>query len=95
MRLLLLEADTGFGRVDYTTDDIYEDVVVGSGTWTTFTVLNAPDTAFPLEDDAMYLQIQGSGEQEETFTFKVVNITPDTLELIYMERGGVLTFTKI
>lgn len=80
---------------DYTVEDIYDGETVSTGLWVAFTKMNAPEIAFPLEDSAVYLQITEEGTVLDTLTFKVTRITPDELELIYMGRGGALTYTRV
>lgn len=82
-------------KSDYTVDDIYDGKVVSTSLWVAFTKLNAPEIVFPLEDDAVYVQITENGTVTDTLTFKVTKLTPEELELIYMDRGGALTYKSV
>ncbi len=82
-------------RSDFTVADSYDGTVNLDGLWVVFTKMNAPEISFPLEDNAVYLQITEKGTPQDTLTFKVSKLTPDELELIYMDRGGVLRFKSV
>lgn len=87
--------DAKFVRVfteDGSTEDRYEGSVVAGGTWRLFTSANAPEVSFPIEEDTVYLVIDDGTER---LHFKVVSVTPERLELIYLERGGALSFIRI
>ena len=75
--------------------DWYDGKVVSSGTATAFTSDNALAVSFPLERDVVYIQLKMSGSQAQTLNFKLNKLTPDELELTYMDRGGVLRFTYV
>ena len=64
--------------------DSYEGKSVSTGSWIVFTEASTP-----------YLQMTMSGAQADVLTFKVTKLTPESLELIYMDRGGVLQFNRI
>jgi len=90
--------DANFVRVfneDFTSEDRYDGEVVSNDLWVTFNVLNAPEVAFPLEQGETYLQITTTEEPAETLTFRVAELTHAELELVYMDRGGVLVFTRV
>jgi RNAse (barnase) inhibitor barstar len=82
-------------RSDFTVVDSYDGKANLDGLWVVFTKMNAPEISFPLEESAVYLQITEKGTPQDTLTFKVVKLTPDELELIYMDRGGVLRFKSV
>ncbi len=71
------------------------DKVVSSGTWQVYTKDKPLSVSFPLESDTAYVQLATTGTQAEKLNFKVGKLTPETLELVYMERGGTLTFTSV
>ncbi len=79
------------------TTDIYEDKEVSVGTWTLFTKEKPLVTPveFPLDTGAVYIEMIDAGAQTEKYHFKVTKVTPEELELIYMSRGGTLTFTRM
>lgn len=81
---------------DGTMVDIYDGKVVSTDLFVVFTKENAPKiVAFPIEDNAVYIQATQKGTQEDTLNFKLVKLTPDELVLIYMERGGTLTYKAV
>lgn len=82
-------------KSDFTAQDWYEGKKVSSGLWVAFTKLTAPEISFPLEEDAVYVQMTMQGTQADTLNFKLTKLTPEELELIYMDRGGVLKFRSI
>lgn len=75
--------------------DWYDGKVVSSGTAAAFTSENAPAVSFPLELSVVYIQLAMSGSQADTLNFKLSKLTPEELELTYMDRGGVLRFTYV
>ncbi|MEK7480103.1 MAG: hypothetical protein AAB665_02320 [Patescibacteria group bacterium] len=77
-------------------EDRYENKVVSSGLWVAFEKgINAPEVPYPLEGDVVYIQMTMSGTQADTLNFKLTKLTPEELELIYMDRGGVLKFKLV
>lgn len=75
--------------------DSYEGKTVSSGSWIAFTKASAPSVAFPLEEGAVYLQLVMTGTQADTLNFKLTKLTPEELELIYLDRGGALRFKLV
>ncbi len=75
--------------------DTYEGTTATTGQWKVYTKENPLPTTFPLEGGSVYLQIVMPGSQADTLNFKLAKLTPEELELIYMERGGVLKFKAI
>lgn len=91
--------DSKFVR-EFNTDDTYTDSydneADSSGRWIVFTEKDAPKAfPYPMDSDAVYLQLTLAGEQTETLNFKVSTLTTDTLQLIYLDRGGALNFTRV
>jgi hypothetical protein len=43
----------------------------------------------------VYIQATEKGTVQDTLDFKVAKLTPDELELIYMTRGGTLTYKAV
>lgn len=87
--------DASFTRsfnADGTFSDSHNGSSVASGLWFAFSAKNAPAVPFELEDNAAYLQLADS--DGGVLYFKVIELTPATLSMIYMDRGGVLTFTR-
>jgi len=87
--------DENFTR-EFRSGGLAVDGYVGSedstGTWEVFAADTGTETPFPQEEGAIYLKMV---MDEEIFYFKVGVVTPDQLELIYLDRGGVLTFTSL
>ncbi|MDE2071620.1 MAG: hypothetical protein KGI70_02740 [Patescibacteria group bacterium] len=81
---------------DGTAVDYYDGKAVTSGTWKAFLKADAPATvSFPLVDNQVYLQMKMQGSQAEFLDFKITKLTPEELQLIYLERGGVLNFKSV
>jgi membrane-bound inhibitor of C-type lysozyme len=72
--------------------DSHDNKALATSTFAVFTKATAPTSTIPFEESAVYVQIK---EGAEFFTFKVAKLTPEELELIYMERGGTLTYKAI
>jgi membrane-bound inhibitor of C-type lysozyme len=73
----------------------YDDEIRSEGGWIAFTSANKPaDIAFPLESGEVYVQMALSGAVSDKLNFRIGKLTPEELELVYMDRGGVLRFTK-
>lgn len=79
---------------DDTVTDFYDNEVSGTpGTWALFTADNPlPTYDGPLEDGSTYLALVFN---EETLFFEVTEITSTHLDLIYLDRGGILTFMRV
>lgn len=75
--------------------DSYKGAVVSTGTWATFTSQKPLDTPFTLEPGVVYLQMSMQGSQAPVLNFKVVKITPDELQLLYVDHGNILSFRRI
>lgn len=66
-----------------------------TGTWQVFAGNTGIETPFPQEEDAVYLKMVMGEMGDEIFYFKVGKLTPEELELVYLDRGGVLSFTYV
>ena len=75
--------------------DTYEGKDVTNGTWKVFTKDNPITVSFPLEASAVYIQMTLQGTQADALNFKLGKLTPEELELVYMDRGGVLKFKSV
>jgi hypothetical protein len=82
--------------------DRYNGEISSAGTYVIFTNTDPRAAAFPETGDTIYIQIVLTGNgvdvvasQAEILTFKVLKITPEELELSYMDRGNTLRFTKV
>lgn len=75
--------------------DWYDNETVSEGSWKVFTKENPVEVSFPLEANVVYIQMTMQGTQGDTLNFKLVKLTPEVLELIYMDRGGTLTFKAV
>lgn len=61
--------------------------------WSLFTK-EEPDTDFAgeFEDGAVYMRMTNGSE---SLYFKIIKVTPEELELVYLDRGNILSFKKI
>jgi len=87
--------DEKFSRTflaDGTVTDRYEGGEETSGTWQVFTANSGIATPFTLEQDVMYLRLVMG---DETLHFSLSKLTPEELELTYMERGNLLRFSAV
>lgn len=79
--------------------DYYDNKAVTTGTWVAFTNQKPLKVPFPLEKEVVYIQMtttdNHAGIPDSTLNFKLTKLTPEILELIYMDRGGMNTFTRI
>ena len=82
-------------NADHTASDVYDGKTLWSGQWTTFTKATAPEVSFPLEDGVVYLQLTENGKPESTLSFMVSNLADNDLQLIYLGRGGALTYKRV
>ncbi len=64
--------------------DYYDGEVTSEDSWVVSEKENGPN-----------LEIKMSTEAEENLNFRISKLTFDTLELVYLDRGGVLTFSKV
>lgn len=77
-------------------EDWYDGKKVSSGLWVAFEKgVDAPEVPFPLEDNVVYIQMTMTGSQADTLNFKLSKLTPEELQLIYMDRGGALSFRAV
>lgn len=81
-------------KSDGTVQDSYDGKVVTSGKWQAFSSVKPLVVPFPVEKGVVYIQMTDGG-QSGALDFKVAKLTPESLELVYMERGGVNSFTKV
>ena len=83
-------------RADGTVTDTYEGnaSATTNGTWKVYTAkMELPaGVTFQLDNDVSYIQI---AMDSDTFNYRVSKATSAELELIYMDRGGVLRFKKV
>ena len=77
--------------------DYYDGKAVTTGNWQVFTGIKPVSATLPftVEKDAIYVQMTDSSNQNNVLHFKISKVTPEDLELVYMERGGVNAFTRI
>lgn len=76
--------------------DNYEGAVVTSGYWGHFLrSVASEETSFPPDDGAVYLRLAFDEPTPDVLHFRVNKLTPEALELTYMERGNTLTFVRI
>jgi len=83
-------------RADGTVTDMYEGdaSATASGTWKVFNASTRIPTGvtFSLDQDVTYIHVVMDGE---TYSYGIVKVTGEKLELIYMDRGGMLRFAKV
>lgn len=75
--------------------DYYDGKAVSTGSFKVFTSALPLKVSFPIETNAVYIQSTMTGSQSDTLNFKLGKLTPEELELIYMDRGGVNVFTRV
>ena len=78
-----------------TVTDSYEGSDDTVGTWLIFTINSEVAAPFPLETNTAYLKITTDVGASEVMYYKLTKVTSEELELIYMDRGGVLRFTRV
>jgi hypothetical protein len=83
-------------KADGTFADSYDGQTVGTGTYTVFTQtnLNGVTVSFPLDTDAVYAQLNDSSVGALNFRV-TMSADANSLQMYYMDRGGVLNFTRV
>ncbi len=76
-------------------DKIYDGKLISIDSWKIFTKATTPTNEFPLENNTPYLQIKLTDKEAQAVYFKISKLTPEELELIYLDRGGILNFKAI
>lgn len=74
--------------------DMYEDKITGSaGKWTIFSYDNLPaDFTGIVEKGASYISLDF---RDSKLFFKITDISKSNLELVYIDRGNVLSFVRV
>lgn len=75
--------------------DRYEATESTEGTWSVFTSASGIETPFPQTDGAVYFKVVMDDFPEEILYFELAKLTPEELELFFLGRGGVLSFTRV
>jgi membrane-bound inhibitor of C-type lysozyme len=77
--------------------DAYDGESSGADVFSIFTQGsdNAPDMIAPLEAGSAYVQIMTRTEPRTTMTYQLLAVTPDRLEMLYLDRGNTLVFEKV
>jgi hypothetical protein len=75
--------------------DHYENVEPTNGTWTAFTMESGVETPFPLTAGSVYLSVVMDDFPEEVLYFELASLTAEKLELYFLGRAGVLSFTRV
>lgn len=90
--------DENFRR-SFFANGTYRDAYAGApfaetnGTWDTYPAGSTPDTfPFPAQAGAQYLELR---DGQEVLYFTIARVSEHTLELLYLNRGGSLRFTKV
>jgi len=77
-------------KADGTISEVYDGEELSGGTWSIFTEVGTePVPAIP---GATYLKIV---DGDEAYYFSVAEVSAQSLALIYLDRGGVLTYTRV
>ncbi len=70
-----------------------EQLIETAGTWRLFRTDDPVDSyQQPLDEDTTYVLIDDSGEQ---YHYSITTLDENTLELVYLGRGGVLQYTRV
>lgn len=79
--------------VDSTVVDAYETDPGSTieSRWAIFTAPQGEPPPFPIPSGTIYLKISSV---EEVLYFKVVDVTSDTLELMYLDGGGIQKYAR-
>jgi len=76
--------------------DWYDGKTVSTGLWVAFTKEKAPKIfPYTMDTSSVYLQLTMTGTQADTLNFRISKVTPEELELVYLDRGGVLRFKRV
>src|SRR3989344_8149457 len=76
--------------------DWYDGKTVSTGLWVVFTKEKAPKVfPYTMDTSSVYLQLTMTGSQADTLNFKISKMTLEELQLVYLDRGGVLTFKRV
>jgi hypothetical protein len=75
--------------------DSYEGETATEGIWTAFTSESDVETPFTQQPDVIYLEMRMGGGQDEILYFTVVKLTPEELDLTYLDRGGIMSFVSV
>lgn len=75
--------------------DHYEEVEDTAGSWNAFTSNDNLETPFPQTPNTVYLRVVMNDFPEEVLYFELAKLTPEDLELFFLGRGGVLSFTRV
>jgi len=78
-------------KADGTVEDHYDGEVLSSGSWEVFTD-PAVDPNVPVIEGATYLKIT---DNTEVFHYTVAELSAESLALIYLNRGGTLTYSRV
>jgi membrane-bound inhibitor of C-type lysozyme len=82
--------------IDGMATDFYDGkAVTAGGKWQVFTGEKPLKVSFPVEKNAIYIQMTVSGSQSDTLNFKLGKLTPEDLDLIYVDRGNTNSFTRV
>ena len=66
---------------------------VTRGSWRAFSSATPLSVAFPLDENTAYLRLE-NGSSAEAMHFRLVSLTPESLELVSMEDGSALRFSR-
>ncbi len=65
------------------------------GQWEVFTDTSLISVPFPLAPNTAYIRMTLEDLPEEILHFSVSALTPESLELMYLDRGGALQFERV
>lgn len=72
----------------------YDGEVLSQDIWTFFNGNSGTETPFPQDDGLVYLQLSSASTTEPLY-FQLASLTPEKLELVYLNRGGILTYSYV
>lgn len=73
--------------------DVYQGEELSSGSWYVFDGANAPeDFPYPAVENVEYLALV---DAEGTLFFSIAERTEQSLTLIYLDRGGALSYSRV
>lgn len=82
-------------NADGTGTDSYDGERDAAGTWKVFSKDKPLVVAFEMQPGSVYVQMTIGGSSQDVLNFRVNKLTPESLELTYMERGNTLSFVRI
>ncbi|MFZ2556199.1 MAG: hypothetical protein WAZ27_03980 [Minisyncoccia bacterium] len=89
--------DTGLVR-EFKTNNVFIDSrdgkVITRGEWKVFTDENAPAVSFEVKPGRVYMTMTTRDAPGDTMHIKVNNLSPEQLQLVYMDRPGMSFYSR-